>query len=132
MAWMPSQCRLLVAGRVRCTGYRQRPARPLEWPEQTIGNEPGSGRIWSLVASGGSSVSSVRRRFSGRVAPRNLLKLDKIGATGLSILVGSVQVRLVPPRGRVQMTEVRDGRNERFPVLAGAWQRRCVCKRTDG
>src|SRR5438046_2973147 len=29
------------------------------------------------------------------------------------------------------MTEVRDGRNERIPVLARARRRRCVCKRTD-
>src|SRR5437868_7426537 len=29
------------------------------------------------------------------------------------------------------MMEVRDGRNERFPVLAGARRRRCLCKRSD-
>src|SRR3954464_15509061 len=29
------------------------------------------------------------------------------------------------------MTEVRDSRNECFPVLAGARRRRCVCKRSD-
>src|SRR3954463_9239983 len=29
------------------------------------------------------------------------------------------------------MTEGRNGRNERFPVLAGARRRRCVCKRSD-
>src|SRR5947209_5444562 len=30
------------------------------------------------------------------------------------------------------MTEVRNGRNERFPVLTGARRRRRLCKRTDG
>src|SRR5213079_347849 len=79
-----------------------------------------------------------KKAFSGRVSARNLLKLDEVGAAGLSILVDSVQVWLVPPAGAfeidwpVWMTEVRNGRNERFPVLTGARRRRRLCKRTDG
>src|SRR5437764_707862 len=40
----------LARGTRRCTDYRQRPGRPLEEPEQTIRNEPGSGRIYVAVA----------------------------------------------------------------------------------
>src|SRR3954453_10822823 len=40
----------LARGTRRCTGYRQRPSRPFEEPEQTIGNEPGSRRIYVAVA----------------------------------------------------------------------------------
>jgi hypothetical protein len=36
---------------------------------------------WSLVASGGSSVSSVKNRSSGGIVDCDLLELDQIGVT---------------------------------------------------
>src|SRR5439155_23429652 len=56
-----------------------------------------------------------------RIAAGSLFKLDEVGATGLSILVDPVQMRLVPQAGwfevgrPVRMTKVRDGAYERCP-----------------
>ena len=43
--------------------------------DQIIFVEQGNPRLRSLVASGGSSVSSVRKRTTGRISARNLFEL---------------------------------------------------------
>jgi hypothetical protein len=88
-------------------------------------------RHTGLVAGG---VRRIQRQFgqkplAGWIAARDLFKLDEVGAPRLGVLVNAFQVRFIPePRpfevdGSFRITQVADGPNEGFPVIAGAGRR---------
>src|SRR5271155_2343973 len=94
---------------------------------------------WSLVASGGSSVSSVRNRSREGYSTRYLFELDQISAPRDDVLMEAFEMRLLPQTGTHELSRATpssraqgcDCLDKGPPVVAGAGRRRRIEEGSD-